>query len=146
MPGKEQEYVVRGEGFLRTTDFDKGVIRVPKHKLKGLGGRNALVKISGPGKKDKPKTIIRVAKGSAQEKPEQLKGNEVALQYDDQEIFKRTEDDEPLLVRVEPANYLLNFPRFLLSHTDPLTRTNAWFSIFLTFAGAVIGSFVGWPF
>ena len=122
-------------------DVDVGVVRVAGARLKKLGGRNALVRVSTIQNGRRVKSIVRIVR--AQTNDPALKTDQIALQYDDRlalDISSVGDRHELLIERVWQWPAL---PCFLLFHTSPLVKKEAGFAIGLLIIGLIVGFLLG---
>jgi len=129
-------------------DMDVGVIRVSGARLRELGGRNALVRVSVVECGVLGKSLIRIvrAKTGDKKRGRNLKKDEIALQYDDRLALGIETASERKNLLIEKISQWLALPCFLLYHTSPLVKREALFAIALLILGFMLGFLVPSPF
>ena len=141
----KKEFEIRSLTGVRTfnTDNDVGVVRVsPDYLSKASLKRNALVRISSFDEDNKKSnSIVRIVRPTSGKGT--LKGNAIALQYDDRLELGITKVGETHTLEIKQVNDWWGLPCFLLGHASPLVRREAVFSVALMILGVVIGLVAG---
>lgn len=122
-------------------DHDVGVIRVSAGLLRKLGGRNALVRVTAHHEDASDMSLIRVLRAATGKTALHL--NEIALQYDDRRSLGVMRAGAEQMVSIKPIGAWKGLPGFLMSHTSPLVRLQAFFAIILMLVGTAVGLLIG---
>lgn len=125
-------------------DIDVGIVRVSGWRLKELGSRNSLVRVSTIKNGKKPKCLFRIAR--AKTGKHALKKNEIALQYDDRLLLGIDRADEFRMLSIKPVGQWWALIPFLFCHTSPLVRKEVAFAVVLLIVGFFLGLFIPSPF
>ncbi len=140
----EGEFKVRSLEAIRTLimDIDVGVVRVSGAFLTNNARRNSLIRISLLGEDGrKTASIVRIVRAATGRSG--LRANEIALQYDDRIKLGVKKAGTIHTLQIKPVNDWFGLPPFLLGHSSPLVRKEAFFAIALMIIGALIGFVVG---
>lgn len=122
-------------------DVDVGVVRVAAARLKELGGRNALVRVSRIQNTRRVKSLTRIVR--AKPTAPALSIDEIALQYDDRQALGINSAGGQHEILIERVWQWPALPWFLLSHTSPLVKKEACFAVALMIVGVLAGGLIG---
>jgi hypothetical protein len=122
-------------------DFDVGVVRVSGALLRQLGTRNSMVRVSVLENGKPQKSLVRIIRAATGTKA--LRKDEIALQYDDRSELGIKKAGTCHSISIEPIGQWWGLPSFLLSHTSPLVRRDAFFALGLATLSALLGAIVG---